>query len=60
MNEKIDELLKKMDNLLKEAQENGLCFAFDVTPMEARAYRKGEPIIMWSDDDTFTISVEEA
>lgn len=59
MNEKIDELLEKMDNLVEEARESGLCFAFDITPMTAREYRKGEPIIMWSDDDTFTVSVEE-
>lgn len=59
MNEKIDELLEKMNNLVEEARESGLCFAFDITPMTARDYRKGEPIIMWSDDDTFTVSVEE-
>jgi hypothetical protein len=59
MNKKIDELLKKMDSLLKEAQENGLCFAFDITLMNDRSYRKGEPLIVWSDDDTFTVSVEE-
>lgn len=59
MNEKIDELLRKMDSLLKEAQESGLCFAFDITLMNDRSYRKGEPIIVWSDDDTFTVSVEE-
>ncbi len=59
MNEKIDELLEKMNSILKEAQENGLCFAFDITAMDARGYRRGEPIIVWSDDDTFTVSVEE-
>lgn len=48
MNEKIDELLEKMNCLLKEAQENGLCFAFDITLMNDRSYRKGEPIIDFS------------
>ena len=58
-NETVNYLSDKMDALLEEAQEKGCCFAFDVVAIKPMRYKEGQPVVLFSDDDTFGFSVEE-
>ena len=55
----VNELFDKMNKLLQEAKEKGYCFAFDIPARYDLEYRKHDPIILWSDDPDFSVSVED-
>ena len=57
--ETVNYLSDKMDALLEEAREKGCCFAFDAEAGKHANYKEGQPIILFSDDETFGFSVEE-
>jgi hypothetical protein len=53
----IDELYGRMINLINEAHSRGYYFSFDVVSPEEQEFRKGDTVILYTDDETFGVTL---
>jgi len=53
----IDELYGRMINLINEAHSRGYYFSFDVVSPEEQEFRKGDTVILYTDDETFSVTL---